>query len=269
MPEHRLVIADDEPLARSSLRRLLGAHPEISVVAECRDGREAVRAIAELRPDLVFLDIQMPELDGFGVIREVGPARMPAVVFVTAHHEFAVQAFEVHALDYLVKPFSDERFEAALERAMSHLGAAHALDWARRLAALVGDAPPSTPASHGARSAADEFTTRFLVTVGTRAVVVPASDVDWIEASDYYAALRAGTKRYLVRESMNQLEAHLDPRQFLRVHRSAIVRIERVRELERRPDGGLVVVLEGGTRIPVSRSRRAHVEVTLGRVRRP
>jgi two-component system LytT family response regulator len=258
VPEHRVVIADDEPLARSSLRRLLGAHPEIAVVAECRDGREAVRAIAELGPDLVFLDIEMPELDGFGVIREVGPARMPAVVFVTAHREFAVRAFEVHALDYLVKPFSDERFEVALDRALRRLGEAHALDWARRLAALVGDAPPS-PAP------AREFTNRFLITVGNRAVVVTASDVDWIEASDYYAALHVGAKRHLVRESLNQLEATLDPRQFLRVHRSAIVKIERVRELERGPDGTLTVVLQGGTRIPVSRSRREHVEVTLGR----
>jgi len=256
-----VLIADDEPLARSSIRRLLGVHPEIAVVGECRDGRETVRAIAELKPDLVFLDIQMPELDGFGVIREVGPSRMPAVVFVTAHDEFALRAFEVHALDYLVKPFSDERFEVALDRAIHRLGESHTIDWARQLAALVGGAPTSP-------SPTREFTTRFLVTIGNRAVVVAASDVEWIEASDYYAALRVGTKRHLVRESMKQLEAHLDPRQFLRVHRSAIVRIDRVRELERRPDGSLIVVLEGGTRIPVSRSRREHVELTLGRTHR-
>jgi len=258
MPEYRVLIADDEPLARSSLRRLLAAHPEITVVGECRDGREAVRAIAELGPDLVFLDIQMPELDGFGVLGEVGPTRMPAVVFVTAYDEFAVRAFEVNALDYLLKPFTDERFEVALDRAIRRLGEAHTVDWARRLAALVGDAPSSPSAAH-------EFTTRFLVTIGNRAVVVAAGDVEWIEASDYYAALHVGAKRHLVRESLKQLEVHLDPRQFLRVHRSAIVRIDRVRELERGPDGSLIVVLEGGTRIPVSRSRRDHVESTLGR----
>ena len=137
MPEHRVVIADDEPLARSSLRRLLGAHRDIAIVAECRDGREAARAITGLAPDLVFLDIQMPELDGFGVVREVGPERMPAVVFVTAYDEFAVRAFEVQALDYLLKPFSDERFEAALARATQRLIGSHTVEWARRLAAVI------------------------------------------------------------------------------------------------------------------------------------
>lgn len=257
-----MVIVDDEPLGRSSLRRLLEAHHDIAIVAECRDGSEAVRAITALGPDIVFLDIQMPELDGFGVIREVGPERMPAVVFVTAYDEFAVRAFEVQALDYLVKPFSDERFEAALARATEHLAGAHTVGWARRLAALVEQATLEGPSTE---TAPHEYTTRFLVTTGNRAVVVPAEDVDWIEASNYYAALRVGPKRYLVRESMNALEAQLDPRQFLRVHRSAIVKVERVRELERLPDASFVVVLEGGVRIPVSRTRRRRVEAVLGR----
>ncbi|HEX5829735.1 MAG TPA: LytTR family DNA-binding domain-containing protein [Gemmatimonadaceae bacterium] len=229
----RVLLVDDEPLARRGLRQLLAAHADVAVVGECRDGREALAALDAVRPDLVFLDVQMPELDGFGVIRERGPGRMPLTIFLTAYDEFALPAFEAQALDYLVKPPSEERFAAALARARRQL----------RLARLDG----------GASSAAES---RLLVPTAHGELVLSPEEIDWIGAEDYYAAVHARGRRHLLRESLAALEARLDPRRFVRVHRSAIVNVARVAALRAAAAGGAAVVRRDGTTLPVSRRRR-------------
>ena len=244
----RALIADDEPLARRGILQLLAAHPDVAVVGESRNGREAARAIAELAPDLVFLDVQMPEMDGFAVLREVGAARMPAVVFVTAYDEFAVRAFEAQALDYLVKPVSEARFAAAIARARERVRAAEAVERARRLEALLAaQAERAMP------------TRRLVVPTAAGELVLDSAEIDWIQAADYYAAVHALGRRHLIRESLSSLEERLDPAQFARVHRSAIVRLDRVRELRAPALGETVLVLRDGTRVPVSRRRREAV----------
>lgn len=263
MSELTVLLVDDEPLARASLRRLLEPHADIRVVAECKDGFDAVEYLADHQVDLMFLDVQMPELDGFGVIREVGPVMMPRTVFVTAFDEFAVRAFEVHALDYLVKPFSDERFEQMLVRVRAELRYRQLIQLGERLSGLLDEAgvrqsvaPPS--------KAPSEYAKRLLVTTASRSLVVRTAAIDWVQADDYYAALHVSGKTHLLRETMAALEARLDPDVFLRIHRSAIVNVERVQALERGTDGQTVIVLVDGTKLPVSRSRRERVEAAFG-----
>ena len=240
------VIVDDEALARRGIRQLLAAHPDVTVVRECRNGHEAVQALEACRPALLFLDIQMPELDGFGVMREaratLGTAAMPVTVFLTAFDEFALDAFDVEALDYLVKPVSEARFEASMARVR------------RRLAA------PTAAEPAGVRPAEPAATPRHLV-IGTAQGqrVVPLDDVDWIGADDYYVAVHVGGRRHLLRESMASLESRLDRTRFVRLHRAAIVNVGRIREVR-----DAVVVLHDGTRLPVSRRRRAALLSTLG-----
>jgi two-component system, LytTR family, response regulator len=261
--ELRVLLVDDEPLARRGLRHALSRHAEVMVCGECRDGREAVAAIRELRPHLVLLDVQMPELDGFGVIREVGVAQMPAVIFITAYDAFAVRAFDVHAVDYLVKPFADERFDEALHRARQRLRQGEAVELGRRLAGLLADTPaPPVPAPPPAEAAG-----RILVKVGTRSVLVPVADIDWIEADDYCVTLHVGSQEHVLRESLAALEARLDAERFVRIHRSVIVNVERIRELHHASPMEWVVVLEAGQRLRVSRNRREHLERRLGRAR--
>jgi two-component system LytT family response regulator len=222
--EYRALIVDDEPLARRGIRQLLGPYPDVQVVGECRDGREALHALTTHQPDLVFLDVQMPGLDGFGLIRVQGVERMPLTVFVTAHDDFAVQAFETQALDYLVKPLSERRFQATMKRVLDRLRA-----------------------RHGER-----------VAVPTEAgeLLLDANEIDWIEARDDYADVHAGAQRYHIRVSLSALEHRLDPVRFVRIHRSAIVRLDHIRELTTGgPDGATVVRLRDGTELPVSRRR--------------
>jgi len=245
----RVLVADDEPLARRGVRQLLAPHPDMTVVGESRNGPETLRALDALRPDLLFLDIQMPEMDGFEVLRARGVERMPAVVFVTAHDRFAVRAFEAHALDYVVKPIEIARFETALERVRERLRLLDAADLASRLAALL------------ARERAErekKGVERLLAATATGDAVIPVAAIDWIGADDYYACVHVGAKSYLLREPLISLEARLDPARFARVHRAAIVQLDRVREL--REDE---VVLRDGARIPVSRRRRAAMEARL------
>lgn len=244
MADLRVAVVEDEPAARRLLIRLLTAHDDVQVI-ECRHGLEAVEVIERDRPDLVFLDVKMPELDGFGVIERIGTERMPPVVFVTAYDEFAVRAFDVHALDYLVKPFSDARFEATLARARRRLAEAQA----GALQALLAD---------------ERALTRFSVRLGARSMVVAARDVAWIEAQDYYVMLHVGEAAHLVRHSIRALEARLDARRFARVNRSAIVNLEHVRALERRSIGNWTLRLAQGTELQVSRRRRAAVARLLG-----
>ena len=257
MRKLRVLVADDEAPARRVLTRLLGAHQDITVVAVCSEGVDAAERIQTERPDLVFLDIKMPELDGFEIIEQVGVDAMPPVVFVTAFDRFATRAFDVHALDYLVKPFSDARFEATLARARRRLDEINAPRLAAELRALL-DARKQT---------LGESLQRFLVKLGTRTSIIAVGDVDWIEAQGYYVTLHVGTATHLHRQAIRSLEAELDPRAFARIDRSAIVNLTRVRELRRRTDGRWVVRLLDGTELPVSRRRREQLLERLGPAR--
>jgi two-component system LytT family response regulator len=228
------------------LSRLLRAHRDVRVVAECGDGLSTVEQIRAQRPQLVFLDIKLPELDGFQVIERVGVEEMPPVVFVTAFDAFATRAFDVHALDYLVKPFSDARFEFTLARARRRLEEMDAPRLAAELRALL-DARPSAPSGPPER---------FLVKLGNRTSVIAAADIDWIEAQDYYVTLHVGGACHLHRQAIRSLEETLDPLSFVRIDRSAIVNLARVRELRRCRNGRWTLLLVDGTELPVSRRRR-------------
>jgi len=252
-PNIRVLVADDEPLARRGVRQLLAPHADMTVVGESRNGLETLRALDALEPDLLFLDVQMPEMDGFAVLRARGADRMPAVVFVTAHDRFAVRAFEAHALDYLVKPLNVERFEAALERVRERMRLREAAGLASKLTALLA-------AERAERE--KKGIERLVVSTPAGEVVIPTAEIDWIGADDYYASVHAGAKSYLLREPLSSLETRLDPLRFARVHRAAIVQLDRVREL--REDEA---ILRDGARIPVSRRRRGALEQLLRRPR--
>jgi two-component system LytT family response regulator len=264
MGDIRVLIVDDEPLARRGIRQLLSREPGVTVVGECRDGREALRALETLAPDLVFLDVQMPELDGFAVIRARGIQRMPPVVFVTAHDEFAVRAFETLALDYLVKPVNAARFAATLARVRERYQLGSTIKLMSQLGALLSMRPAEarpTPAD----SAGDTVPGggRLVVPTATGDLVIDAATVDWIEADDYYACIHVGTARHLLRESLSSLAQRLDPAQFVRVHRSAIVRLDRVREIETVERGEIAAVLRDGTRVPVGRRRYTRLRALI------
>jgi two-component system, LytTR family, response regulator len=250
----RTVIVDDEPVARRRLRRLLRGAPDVDVIGECADGATAVEIARVLRPDLVLLDVQMPELDGFGVLQNLAPEQMPDVIFVTAHDRYAVRAFEVHALDYLLKPVDADRLADALERARGRLLERQRAPVDSRLLALLQDL-----------AAERRYLARLPVKSDGRILVVDLADVDWIGAADNYVTLHAGTREHLLRETMGRLERELDPEHFVRIHRSAIVQIDRVRELVSDFHGDFEVVLRDGTRLTLSRSYRAKVERALGR----
>jgi two-component system, LytTR family, response regulator len=256
----RALIVDDEPLARRKIRRLLRAAPDVVVAGECGTGPDAVAAIRALAPDLVFLDVQMPGLDGFGVLDALPPGRAPAVVFTTAYDEYAVRAFEVRALDYLVKPFARARFEEALRRARAalHDRPAGAAGADPRVAALLEE----LRAELRAERARPE---RLVAREDGRIRLVPLADVAWIEAAGNHARVHtAGGGTHLLRESMAALEARLDPRRFVRVHRSAIVSVAHVRELQPWFRGDLVVLLRDGTRLTLSRTHRERLREALG-----
>jgi two-component system, LytTR family, response regulator len=230
-PSWRALIVDDEPAARRGVRQLLRAFPEFVVAGECRNGREALAALDVLAPDVVFLDIQMPELGGFEVIRRRAAESMPLVVFVTAYDEFAIRAFDAEALDYLVKPLNEERFAAAMRRVLKRLRAARGA--------------PSEPA--------------LVVSTPRGALVIELGEIDWIEAADYYARVWIGPRSYLIRESLDRLERRVGAHGFVRAHRRAILRVAGVRAL--RSDNGdqLTAILSSGIKIPISRRRRADV----------
>jgi two-component system LytT family response regulator len=244
----KVAIVDDEPLAREGLRALLAADREVEVVAECADGHAAIEAMRRAKPDIVFLDVQMPDVDGFDVIRALadGGAPLPAVVFVTAYDKYALKAFEVHAVDYLLKPFHDERFAEALARAKARRGE----DMTERIARLLDERKPKIM--------------RVLVKTGGRVLFIRADEIDWIEAADYYVKLHVTGKVHMLRESMAALEARLDPEMFFRVHRSAIVNLERVRELQPFSRREHVLVLRDGTRLRLTRGRRERLAALLG-----
>lgn len=251
----RTLIVDDEPLARERLRKLLAAETDVEVVGECGDGQEAVAAIERDQPDLLFLDIQMPELDGFGVLEIVRTARMPEVIFVTAFNQHALRAFEVHALDYLLKPFDRERFQTALDRARKRLAHARSGELNQKLTALLADLRPPEPKT------AD----RLAIKTGGKVVILRTADIDWIEAADNYVNLHVGADSHLLRETMSTIEARLDPGHFIRISRSAIVNLERIKELQPMFHGDYTVILRSGTKLSLSRNYRDKLEKLMGR----
>ena len=241
----RVLIADDEAVARRRLRRLLQREPDLSVVAECADGAAALRLMVELAPDLVLLDVQMPELDGFEVLQRFPGDHWPAVIFVTAFDRYALRAFDVHAIDYLLKPFSAERFRTALARARTRLRhRAHDAG----LAALV-DEIRRRPA----------FAARLAIPSRGRTVLLDTASIDWIEAADNYVTLHAGGHEHLVRETLGALERQLDPDRFTRIHRSTIVNLDRIALVEPMTHGDGIVQLRDGTRLALSRTRRDRI----------
>jgi two-component system LytT family response regulator len=231
----RAVIVDDEPLARTNLRVLLRRHPEIEIVGEAKSGLEALREIRGTKPDLVFLDVQIPECDGFDVLEMLGGDVPPAVIFVTAYDQYALRAFEAGALDYLLKPFDSARFERALSRALDK---------------IQSHRPTSKPE-------------RLTIKNAGQILFLQPADIDWIEAADYYACLHIGAKAHLLRRSMSDLQQDLDPNVFCRIHRSAIVNLARVRALQSNRDGEWEVLLENGSKLPISRRYRRQLQSAI------
>jgi two-component system LytT family response regulator len=241
----RAVIVDDEDLARQVVRELLLPHSDIEVVAECRNGFEAVKAVTELKPDLVFLDIQMPKLDGFEVLELIGTEM--AIIFATAYDQHALRAFEVHAVDYLLKPFGLDRFEAALTRAR------------QRMSGKM----PAAADLHAAARPTGEYADRIVVRDGTRVHIIPIAKLDYAEAQDDYVALASEGKKHLKQQTISSLESALDPRDFLRIHRSYIVNLERVTKIEPYGKDTHLAILSDGSRLPVSRSGYARLREFL------
>jgi two-component system, LytTR family, response regulator len=244
----RAVLVEDEDLARQILKEMLKAQPEVEIAGECANGFEAVKMVPELKPDLLFLDIQMPKLNGFEVLELVGPGDSMAVIFVTAYDQHALRAFEVHAVDYLLKPFAAERFEAALERAKRRLG--------QKSMSL-----PSEVAVAARESG--RYAERVVVKDGTRVQIIPVAKLDYAEAQDDYVALATQGKKYLKPQTISSLESALDPRNFLRIHRSYLVNLERVAKLEPYSKDSHVAILHDGTRLPVSRAGYGRLRAVL------
>lgn len=251
-PRIRILIVDDEPLARDCVRDALRREPDVEIVAECEDGERAVSAIRRHRPDLVFLDVQMPGLTGFDVIEAVGVQNMPPTVFVTAYDEHALRAFEVHALDYVLKPFDDERFRDALAHARRRLRTQQDSDLGRRLSGLLqhlgrGDVP------------LEGYLDRIMVRERDRIRFVPTADVDWLESEGNYVRLHTAAGTHLIRASLSGMLDRLDPRTFVRIHRSTIVNVDRVREMQPWVGGDYIVILKDGRKLRVSRSYRHEI----------
>ncbi len=249
------IIVDDEVLARRGLKTLVERRPELAVVSLCANGRDAIQKIAEMKPDVVLLDIQMPEISGFDVLERLPRDVLPVVIFVTAYDEYAIRAFEARALDYLLKPVSQKRLDQALDRAVARVKDRRLAEYGQTLLAAVADL----------RGAASEGTAgvspggrleRIMVKSGAAIQFVEVADIEWIEGADYYVTLHAGGKEHLYRESLKHLEERLDPTQFVRIHQSAIVNLAKLREIRRGFGGDYAVVLESGRRLPVSRRRK-------------
>jgi two-component system, LytTR family, response regulator len=249
----RVLVIDDEELARQRLRRLLDAEEGVQVVGEVGDGRAAVEAIRRLAPDLVFLDVQMPEIDGFAVLERLRPEPLPAVVFVTAYDDYALRAFEVHAVDYLRKPFDAARFHEAFSRARQRLAGADAEERARKLETLLAQVDSHRPRSRD----------RIMVRADGRLYFVRVDDIDWVEAAGNYVKLHVGRDTHLLRETMTGMEKLLDPSRFLRIHRSAIVNLDRVREMQPWFSGEYTVILRDGTQLRLSRVYRDRLELWI------
>jgi two-component system LytT family response regulator len=252
MTTMRALIVDDEPLARELLRRMLDAHPDVEVVGEAGSGRAALEAVRADAPDLLFLDVQMPGLDGFEVLEALGAERLPQVVFVTAFDQYALRAFEVHALDYLLKPFDEERLARAMERARIHLSAPGRDHDRERILALLDEL-------RGVR----RWRERLVIRVGERAFFQPVAEIDWIEADGKYLKVHVGGKHHVIRETMTQLARALDPARFLRISRGAIVNVDRIREIQPWFRGEYMVILRNGAEVPSTRGYRDSLDALL------
>lgn len=248
----RLLTVDDEPLARDKIRTMLAGDPEIEIVGECSNGAEAVAAVERLRPDLMLLDVQMPQIDGFAVLDALKSDYLPLVIFVTAFDHYAIQAFEVHALDYLLKPFDRERFEVAIEHAKTQIGSRNGhLD--QRILSLLKQI-----------EAHSKYLERLVVKAGGRVFFLLTSEIDWIEAEGNYVNVHTAQKSHLLRESISGLEAQLDPKEFIRIHRSTIVNLRRIKELQPWSHGEYHVILHDGTELTLSRNYRDNLQSVLG-----
>ena len=248
----RTLIVDDEDLARERLKSLLDREPRIEVIGEASDGKSAVSAIEKLKPDLVFLDVQMPELNGFEVLEALDEKHLPNVVFVTAHDKFALKAFDVHAVDYLLKPFDRERFQLAVDRAIAKVESNKTGRKDEALAAVIQETKPTGPVE------------RLLVKTEGRVLLVKVGDIDWVEAADNYVNIKVGKDSHMMRETMSSLETRLPADQFMRISRSTIVNVERIQELQPMFHGEYIVVLKNGTKLTLSRSYRDKLDRLLG-----
>ena len=249
----RALVIDDEPLARDMIREMLGRDSEAEIVAECGNGREAVEAIKSLTPDVIFLDIQMPELGGFEVLESLDPQTCPYVIFATAYDQYAVRAFEVHALDYLLKPFDRERFEGAWQRAKSQIKLDRTRERDRYILALLEEL-----------KAGPKYLERLVVKTGGRVFFLDVKDIQCIEAEGNYVRVHDQGKHYLLRETISGLEGQLDPKQFLRIHRSAIVKLDKIKELQPWFHGEYRIILENGKQLTLSRNYRANLQEAVG-----
>ena len=250
----RALIIDDERFGREIIRDLLEGDPEVEIIGECANGLEALGMIETLSPDLIFLDVQMPEMDGFAVIERLRPGRLPAVIFVTAYDQYAVRAFDKNALDYLLKPFDQERFDRALRRAKSQL-------WQQKVGTLnlqIQNLLEEVKSQSG-------YLERLLVKMGGRVIFVQTEEIDWIAAEGNYSRLHTKSEQYLVREVIGALETQLDPKRFLRIHRSTIVQINRIRELRPYFQGEHYLILRDGTQLTLSRSYQKRLQELFGR----
>jgi two-component system LytT family response regulator len=269
----RVLIVDDEALARQRVRRLLQVEPDVEIVGEAETGSEAVQMIRDLKPDLVCLDVQMPELDGFGVLQELEGEIVPMVLFITAYDEHAQKAFDVHAVDYVLKPVDADRFRAAFERARTQRAHAAAAERLGELLATVrrladggtGDGKGDGAGANGGNGGGNgRYASRILVKQDGRMFFVKTTEIDWIEADRNYVRLHVGKVAHTIRERISHLEETLDPRLFARIHRSTIVNLNRVREMQQWFSGDYVVILEDGTRLRLSRHYRDRVEKQVG-----
>jgi two-component system LytT family response regulator len=254
MSELRVLIVDDEPLARDRIRELLAREQQVLVVGEAGNGADAALLVEQHDPDLVFLDVQMPEVDGFGFLELLGPERAPLTIFVTAYDQYALRAFEVHALDYLLKPFDRDRFQRALERARNTLLGREVDDSHRRIAALLAELAPER-----------RYAERLVVKTGEKTLLLRVNEVDWIEAAANYLKLHRGKDVHLLRETMNSIETRLDPSRFARIHRSTIVNLDRIAHLESWFHGDYCVKLVDGTTLTLSRTYRDRFEQHIGK----
>jgi two-component system LytT family response regulator len=249
----RVLVVDDEPLARERLTTLLADDPEVELIGSCADGPSAVAAIRGESPDLVFLDVQMPGCDGFGVVNAIGPDRMPITIFVTAYDRYALQAFEARALDYLLKPFDRDRFTVAIGRAKQELRRERDSGVHEKLQALLEDVKPSSTGLD-----------RLAIKSGGSVHFLRADEIDWVEAAGNYTRLHVGKQIHLLRETMTALETRLDPKRFARIHRSTIVNLERVKELQPYFHGDYIVLMRDGTQLTLSRNYRPRLGERFG-----
>lgn len=247
------MVVDDEPLAREKIREMAKDDPDVEIVGECANGEEAVRLIHELAPDLLLLDVEMPEADGFHVIEQLTPSQVPLVIFVTAYDRYAVRAFEVHAFDYLLKPFDRERFSAALGRAKEQIRRERNGGLDSRILALLEQLQGEP-----------KYLERLVVKNAGRVFFLETSDIEWVEAEGNYVSIHTPSKTHLLRETISNLEARLDPRRFVRIHRSTLVNVTRIQELQPWTHGDYYVILRDGTRLTASRNYRDNLESVLG-----